>query len=163
MKDGMNVEEIAISNLDKIPEGLTIMETDMQEDQKNLEVSSPAIIRLREKDMEDREVIILLLVFKTNQLIPEKKVVKLILINKAHTDLPMDILLLIKKDIKDKIPERENVVNNLDLQSILNEKIFQVDYQVRMLTEDPHILHQGNLQLVGTIIHIDPTILLMEV
>jgi len=32
MKDGMNVEEIAISNLDKIPEGLTIMETDMQED-----------------------------------------------------------------------------------------------------------------------------------
>jgi len=32
VKDGINIEEITILNRDKIPDGMIIMETDMEED-----------------------------------------------------------------------------------------------------------------------------------
>lgn len=164
MKDGMNVKEINMLILDKNPGGMIIMETiDMEEDLKNPEFHNYLSImaKLKEKDMEDQEAIILLVLIINNQCIIEKKVVKLITISKINTDLPMGILLLIKKGTKDKILEKENEANHLDLQNIQNEVILQIESQVQMLIEGLHICNQGNLLLMNIIL-IGPMILTME-
>jgi len=147
----MNAEEIKYLTQGKIPDGMIVKEIDGEEDQKKIEANKEVVViaTLQEIDMEVKEIIILLLRIIANQVMLEKKVVKLVLINRIHTDLPMDILQLSKKVHKDSIPEKESVANNLDSQRILEEMPLQVEYLFRLIiTGNPNLLYKDLLQAV---------------
>lgn len=150
LNDGMNVEEIKYLILGKIHDLMIVKEIDGEEDQMKLEDNKEVVIAiLQEINMEANKEVIILLIAIATQVMSEKKVVKVDLINRIHIDLQMVIHLRSKKVHKDSIREKETVANNLDSQRILEEMQLQVEFLAHLIiTGNQDIIYKDLLQVV---------------